>query len=34
LSGVLEHDDAAVGVVMDREIVAPVQDDHVAVGAV
>jgi hypothetical protein len=34
VAGVLEHDDAGVGVVMDSQIVAPVQDDRVAVRAV
>ena len=32
--GVLEHNDAGVGVVVESEIVAAVQDDRVAVGPV
>jgi hypothetical protein len=32
--GVLEHDDAGVGVVMDGEVVTSVEDDDGAVGAV
>src|SRR5207302_4183046 len=32
--GVLENDDAGLDVVMDREVVTSVEDDHRAVGAV